>query len=130
MEKLIIEPTKKTPGVDLSYGVLLFQGRSIIANTKDFYEPIFSWVCKYLENPPEVTAVTIKLEYIDAPSVQSLLQILKLLKEVETRELRFTVKWYYEYGDLELLQLGVILQGRLEMEFDFIEFEPHNYTML
>ena len=126
MKDLIIEPTKKTPGVDLSNGVLLFYGRSIIENTRDFYEPIFAWVCEYMENPSEITAVTLKLEYIDAPSVKSLLNMLTLLKEVSNRELVFMVNWYYMYGDLEMLQLGTILQERLEMEFDFNEFEPNN----
>jgi hypothetical protein len=40
------------------------------------------------------------------------------------------VNWYYAYCDLELLQLGTILQERLEMEFDFNEFEPNNARMI
>jgi len=126
----MIEPTKKTPGVDLSNGVLLFYGRSIIDNTRDFYEPIYAWVCEYLEDPSEITVVTLKLEYIDAPSVKSILNLLMLLKEVNNRELLFMVNWYYAYGDLELLQLGTIFQERLEVEFDFNEFEPDNGRML
>jgi hypothetical protein len=126
----MIEPTKKTPGVDLSNGVLLFYGRSIIDNTRDFYEPIYAWVCEYMENPSEITVVTFKLEYIDAPSVKSILNLLMLLKEVGDRDLVFMVNWYYAYGDLELLQLGTILQERLEMEFDFNEFEPNNARMI
>ena len=129
MRDLMIEPTKKTPGVDLSNGVLLFYGRSIIDNTRDFYEPIYAWVCEYLEDPSEITVVTLKLEYIDAPSVKSILNLLMLLKEVNNRELLFMVNWYYAYGDLELLQLGTIFQERLEMEFDFNEFEPDNGRM-
>jgi hypothetical protein len=130
MRDLIIEPTKKTPGVDLSNGVLLFYGRSMIDQTRDFYEPIYAWVCEYLENPSEITAVTLKLEYIDAASVKSILNLLMLLKGVESRDLVFMVNWYYMYGDLEMLQLGSILQERLEMEFDFNEFEPHNTRLL
>ncbi len=126
MRDLIIEPTKKTPGVDFSNGVLLFYGRSIIKNTRDFYEPIYAWVCEYMENPSEITVVTLKLEYIDAPSVKSILNLLVLLKEVNNRDLLFMVNWYYAYGDLEMLQLGTIFQERLEMEFDFNEFEPNN----
>jgi len=126
MDDLYIEPTKKTPGVDLSNGVLAFTGRSMIENTRDFYEPIYTWVCKYLEAPAEITVVTMKLEYIDAASVTSLMNLLILLKGVEERGLVFMVNWYYSYGDLEMLQLGAIIQDRLEMEFDFTEFEPSN----
>lgn len=126
MEDLYIEPTKKTPGVDLSNGVLEFTGRSMIENTRNFYEPIYTWVCNYLENPSEITVVSMKLEYIDAASVTSLMNLLILLKGVEERGLVFMVNWYYSYGDLEMLQLGAIIQDRLEMEFDFTEFEPSN----
>lgn len=126
MDDLYIEATKKTPGVDLSNGVLEFTGRSMIENTRDFYEPIFTWTCEYLEDPAEVTVVSMKLEYIDAPSVNSLMALLQLLKGVEERGMVFMVNWYYSYGDLEMLQLGAIIQDRLEMEFDFTEFEPTN----
>jgi hypothetical protein len=126
MDDLYIEATKKTPGVDLSNGVLEFTGRSMIEKTRDFYEPIFTWTCKYLEDPAEVTVVSMKLEYIDAPSVNSLMALLQLLKGVEERGMVFMVNWYYSYGDLEMLQLGAIIQDRLEMEFDFTEFEPTN----
>jgi len=126
MDDLYIEATKKTPGVDLSNGVLEFTGRSMIENTRDFYEPIYAWTCKYLEDPAEITVVSMKLEYIDAASVKSLMNLLQLLKGVEERELVFMVNWYYSYGDLEMLQLGAIIQDRLEMEFDFTEFEPTN----
>ena len=126
MDDLYIEATKKTPGVDLSNGVLEFTGRSMIDNTRDFYEPIYTWSCKYLEDPAEVTVVSMKLEYIDASSVKSLMNLLQLLKGVEERGMVFMVNWYYRYGDLEMLQLGAIIQDRLEMEFDFTEFEPTN----
>ncbi len=124
MEDLIIEKTRKTPGVNLTPGALLFYGRSIIDNTRDFYQPVYDWICKYLENPANETEVIMKLEYIDAPSVNTLMNLLKIINEIRERGLIFKVKWFYEYGDLEMLQLGSILQSRLEIEFDFHEFEP------
>jgi len=126
MEDLIIQATKKTPGVDLSNGVMVFNGCSIIKDTASFYDPIFAWVRKYMESPSDPTVFTVKLEYIDAASVQAMLEILQILKDLEKQHIVFMVNWYYEYGDLEMLQLGVILQDRLEMEFDFNEFEPGN----
>ena len=126
MDDLIIEPTKKTPGVDLSNGVLEFTGRSMIENTRDFYEPIYAWVWEHVEGPAPITVITRKLEYIDAPSINSIMKLMELLKGVEERGLVFMVNWYYHYGDLEMLQLGAIIQDRLEMEFDFTEFEPTN----
>ncbi|MDT8402551.1 MAG: SiaC family regulatory phosphoprotein [Bacteroidales bacterium] len=126
MNDLIIAPSEKTPGVDLSQGILFFHGRSIINNTKSFFEPIFAWVRHYLKNPAELTAVTIKLEYIDSPSLQALFQLLQQLKELGQNGHVLLVNWYYIYGDLEMLELGHMVQERLEIEFDFYEFQPEH----
>lgn len=127
MNDLIIQPGIKTPGVDLSYGILLFHGRSIIPEPKDFFEPVIAWIKNYIENPAEITAITIKLEYIDSKSTQALLHILELLKQVESKGLVLMVNWYYSYGDVEMLQLGELVQGRIELEFSFNEFEPESF---
>jgi len=123
MNDLIIQPGIKTPGVDLSYGILLFHGRSIVPEPKDFFEPVIAWIKSYIENPAEITAITIKLEYIDSKSTQALLHILELLKQVESKGLVLMVNWYYSFGDVEMLQLGELVQGRIELEFSFNEFE-------
>jgi len=129
MDNLVIKPTKKTPGVEFTGGNLLFYGRSIIDESLNFYDPVFDWIRKYIEKPCDKTDVAIKLEYIDANSVKLIFELLKILKAVVEKGVSYHIKWYYEYGDLEMLQLGVILQGRLSMEFEFNEFEPTNSRM-
>lgn len=124
MEDLTIEKTRKTPGVQLTAGSLLFYGRSIIDNTRHFYSPVYEWICKYMEDPAYSTEVTMKLEYIDASSVKSILNLLEVLKSVNEKGFELKVYWFYAYGDLEMLQLGSILQGRLDIDFEYNEFEP------
>ncbi len=126
MNDLIIEPKDKSPGIDLSNGILLFHGRSIINDPKVFYDPVISWVKKYLGSPAEITVVTIKLEYIDSPSSIILFQIFKMLEKIKKTDMILMINWYYAYGDIEMLELGEIMQGRLEVEFDFYEFGPND----
>lgn len=123
MNDLIILPSDKTPGVDFSTGILTLRGCSIVSDPKAFFDPLHAWTKKYIKNPPEITSVNIQLDYIDTPSTHALFSILTLLKKLEEKDLAVLVNWYYEYGDLEMLELGEVIQGRLEMEFTYIEHE-------
>ncbi len=82
MNDLIIKPTDKSLAVDISYGILNFTGRSILTDPKIFFDPINTWVDKYMKNPAEETVMNIKLEYIDTASTQSLYQILRQLNSL------------------------------------------------
>lgn len=123
MADLIIPPSEKTPGIDCSYGIISLSGRSISANSTSPFDAVLPWVKTYLRDPAEETVVSVKFEYIDALSAQSLLNIIKQLKKVESKGFVVLVNWYYEYGDLEMLELGELIQTRLDMEFDFIEMD-------
>jgi len=124
MNDLIIEPRDKTPGIDFSYGILLFHGRSLVEEPKAFFEPVFAWVKKYIKQPAATTVISIKLEYIDSKSTHALFEIFKLMECILKKEAVLMINWYYAYGDIEMLELGEIIQGRLETEFEFNEFRP------
>jgi len=126
IEDLIIIPTEKTPGIDLSYGILLFHGRSIIKDTKTFFDPVHAWIKKYLKDPAELTSLTIKLEYIDSQSAQALFQIITQLQSLTNKDLVLLINWFYAYGDLEMLELGEVIQGRLGVAMTYNEFMPED----
>ena len=120
MDDLIIRPTDKSMAVDISYGILNFTGRSILTDPKVFFDPISSWVSKYLKNPADETVVNIKLEYIDTSSTQSLYQMLRQLNSVRKKGLVFMVNWYIEEDDPEMKELGELIEQRLGVEFHYI----------
>lgn len=120
MDDLIIRPTDKSMAVDISYGILNFTGRSILTDPKIFFDPINSWVGKYLKNPADETVVNIKLEYIDTSSTQSLYQMLRQLNSVRKKGLVFMVNWYIEEDDPEMKELGELIEQRLGVEFHYI----------
>ena len=53
MKNLFIEPTAKTPQIDLNHptGELILSGRSIPENAAIIYEDILKWVTEYIKNP-------------------------------------------------------------------------------
>lgn len=122
MNDLIIKPTDKSLAVDISYGILNFTGRSILTDPKVFFEPINNWVVKYLRNPADETVVTIKLEYIDTASTQSLYQILRQLNAVRKKGQVFMVNWYVEEEDPEMKELGEMIEQRLGIEFQYMDY--------
>ncbi len=122
MDDLIINPTDKSLAVDISYGIMNFTGRSILTDPKIFFEPINTWVGKYLRNPAEETVVNIKLEYIDTASTQSLYQILRQLNGVRKKGLVFMVNWHIEDEDPEMKELGEMIEQRLGVEFQYIPY--------
>lgn len=122
MDDLIIKPTDKSLAVDISYGIMNFTGRSILTDPKIFFEPINTWVGKYLRNPAEETVVNIKLEYIDTASTQSLYQILRQLNGVRKKGLVFMVHWHIEDEDPEMKELGEMIEQRLGVEFQYLTY--------
>ncbi len=120
MDDLIIKATDKSMAVDISYGILSFTGRSILTDPKIFFDPINTWVGKYLREPAEETVVNIKLEYIDTSSTQSLYQMLRQLNSVRKKGLVFMVNWYIEEDDPEMKELGELIEQRLGVEFHYI----------
>lgn len=120
MDDLIIRATDKSMAVDISYGILSFTGRSILTDPKIFFDPINTWLGKYLKEPADETVVNIKLEYIDTSSTQSLYQMLRQLNSVRKKGLVFMVNWYIEEDDPEMKELGELIEQRLGVEFHYI----------
>jgi len=122
MDDLIIKPTDKSLAVDISYGIFNFTGRSILTDPKLFFEPINNWVNRYLKQPAEETVVNVKLDYIDTASTQSLYQILRQLNTVRKKGLVMMVNWYIEDEDPEMKELGEMVEQRLGLEFNYIQY--------
>ena len=123
MENISIEPTKKSLEVECSPGYFKLSGNSILSDPRKFFQPIVEWVENYIKNPVDKTTVDLKLEYVDTASVQSVFDIVRMFKPLQDREKEVTVNFYFEFDDPELLELGEIMEGRLGIKFNFIEYQ-------
>ena len=123
MENVKIEPTKKSLEVECSPGYFKLSGNSILSDPRKFFKPIVEWVESYLQDPEDVTTVDLKLEYVDTASVQSVFDIMRMFKVLQEQKKELVVNFYFEFDDPELLELGEIMEGRLGIKFNFIEYQ-------
>ena len=123
MENITIEPTKKSLEVECSPGYFKLSGNSILSDPRKFFKPIVEWVESYLKEPEEVTTVDLKLEYVDTASVQSVFDVMRMFKVLQEQKRELVVNFYFEFDDPELLELGEIMEGRLGIKFNFIEYQ-------
>ncbi|MDY6800366.1 MAG: DUF1987 domain-containing protein [Bacteroidota bacterium] len=120
MKDLIIKETEKTPSVALSTnGVLKIEGRSIPEDAAKFFKPILDWTKEFTTGE---IRVDIKLEYFNTSSSKFILEMLRLL-ENNPENKNILVNWFYEEGDLDVLESGQYFESIIGIPFKYIEYE-------
>ena len=122
MNDLIIEEKKDNLGITCSTGKISMSGNSLLPNAQKFFQPVDEWVDEYVKSPAPKTEVTLKFNYVDTASVQAIFNVLKKFREIPDFEENVTVNWHFEFDDPEMLEIGEIMEGRLKLKFNFIEF--------
>lgn len=121
MEKLNFPGTRHTPEVKLAEGRITFTGRSVPSDPELFFKPILEWIEIYCSENLEHTRIELKFEYINTASTKWIFNILKLLGEHEKAGEKLDIAWYYEQGDDDMFDLGMIFQSLVPSEFKFVE---------
>ncbi len=123
MKDLSINKTAKTLEVNCIPGKLDLIGCSITNDPRVFFTPIKNWVRDYIRKPEKLTEVNLKFDYIDTASVKYVFEILNDMKEVNLKkDYSVIVNWYFDYDDPEILELGEIIQSKIGIPFNFIEY--------
>ncbi len=123
MNDLIINPTTKTPEVNLRYvdGVIELKGISIPEDSKKFYDKVVLWLDNYVENPQDETRVVIGLEYFNTSTSRILLNLFVRLNELhKSGKSNVSTKWLYEEGDVDMLEVGQDYQRLVELPIALI----------
>ena len=120
MKDLIIKETEKTPSVALSSnGILKIEGRSIPEDAAKFFKPLLDWTKEFIANE---IRIDIKLEYFNTSSSKFILEMLRLLENNPENE-NILVNWFYEEGDLDVLESGQYFESIIGIPFKYIEYE-------
>jgi hypothetical protein len=98
------------------------KGCSIISDPKVFFKPVQNWIITYLKEPSDVTILNMKIDYVDSASTKFLFEILKSLEKLNNKSRTISLNWYYDINDPEILELGEVLGGRINIPFNFIQF--------
>jgi len=122
-ERLKIKQTKKTPGVELENGKIVFDGRSIPEDSSRFYKPIYDWIKEYTEEEITATRVDFNFEYINTSSTKWVYAVLKEIGLKRNLAEKFEINWFYEEGDEDMKDLGYILKSLVMCPFTLIKTE-------
>jgi SiaC family regulatory phosphoprotein len=120
---LIIDQTKKTPGIKLESGRIVITGRSISENPGEFYRPIHEWMIRYVADGARTTDVQLAFEFINTTSIKWIYAILKEMNRIPDLNQHVRISWYYEVGDEDMLDLGFILRSLVSCPFKIVEVD-------
>jgi hypothetical protein len=127
-EKLVYEPSKRTPWIILEPGKIFLMGRSIPENPGDFYRPIFDWISLYSKDYTKKTKIDMGFEYINTSSTKWVFTILKELAEMKDHRINMSITWYYEHGDEDISELGYIIRSLVDCPFNIIEVADMSHS--
>jgi len=120
LEKKILS-TKNTPEINLNPdGIIKITGRSMNGSENDFAGQIEDWVDEYLNNPAEHTCVEIYLEYFNEINLKIYYTLLRKIETINKKNKKYTINWYYEEGDEDILEKGEKISIALNIPFNFI----------
>ena len=124
MQELKIAPSKNTPEVYMSpQGIIKIKGRSIYENTEVFFAPVETWINEYIVNPAQLTTIDLNFEYCNSSSAKALINMLKQIKNVKSKNKSFVINWYYEDGDDDILERGEYFAAILGVPMNFIKLQ-------
>ena len=84
-------------------GICEIAGESYLEDTVAFYQDIFDWLVRYIQTEKPIT-FNFNLSYFNTNSSRSILSILKMLKSYEESGGKVQVNWYYQDGDVDMLE--------------------------
>ncbi len=136
MEKLIVEPAGRTPGIRFSpdENVFYIRGTSSPEDARLLYSPVIEWINKFVAeilnggfktfNHDNPLRFQIDLSYFNSSSAKFLFDILTELKKLPLAGFPVIIEWFYEEEDTDMKEAGVDFSNLLEIEFTFTIKHP------
>ena len=123
MNTLYIKKTEDTPLIhfDPETGRLKIKGNSIPENIYIFYDPILTWLDKYMENPNKETKFIFQMKMISSSSSKVFFDILNkidVLNENTNSEVKVT--WLYSIYDDEIREIGIDYRDSMNVPFEIV----------
>ena len=116
------DPHGKTPLIDFkANGELTLEGRSILENVFEHYQPALDWINGLNETCPKEIKLTVKLEYFNTRSSKMILSILRGLESIHLRgKSKISVTWLYGEDDRDMFEAGNDYQSVVKLPFNLV----------
>lgn len=125
MENFQIEGENYIPTVNFNTetSVLEISGESYHEYTIEFFQPIFEWLNKYLEQEGRTIVFNFRMTYFNTSSSRRFLEIFDLLEDYnKNKNGNVTVNWYYEKDDVDMLESGEEYAEDVDLGFNLIAY--------
>lgn len=114
-----------TPAIEFNpkKSVFCISGRSLPANSFDFYSPIFENVMEYVKIPGNKIKFEFKMDFINSSSARIFQELFYELEQLCKKGAVVEVNWFYRFGDEDMKELGDDLRQDTNFPFAFIAYE-------
>ena len=126
MENLFIEGEEERPTVDFNAetGILEIRDSSYPEYTNEIYNPVMEWLEEYLTEEGKTLVFNFKLDYFNTSTSFRFQQVINSLNDYHlNKNGDVTVNWYYEDGDIDMLENGEDYAKDAKMPFNLIAYE-------
>ncbi len=123
MNTFYIKQTEDTPLIhfDPETGRFEIKGNSIPENIYLFYDPVLTWLDKYIENPNKKTEFIFQMKMISSSSSKiffDLFNKIDALNENTNSEVKVT--WLYSIYDDEIREIGIDYRDSMNVSFEIV----------
>ncbi|WP_291726666.1 DUF1987 domain-containing protein [Bernardetia sp.] len=125
MENFQIEGENYIPTVNFNAetGELEISGESYHEYTIEFFQPIFEWLNKYLEEEGRTIVFNFRMTYFNTSSSRRFLEIFDLIEDYsKNKNGNVTVNWYYEKDDVDMLESGEEYAEDVDLSFNLLSY--------
>ncbi|NBV12615.1 MAG: DUF1987 domain-containing protein [Sphingobacteriia bacterium] len=127
MEKFYLTGTDISPEISLEQnGNLILKGTSIPENSEEVYRPVLAWLRNYASHPSPITTLEVQLDYFNTSSSKFLLEILRIIKQIQDSNKTVSIKWYYYSDDPDMMESGQDFMDILELNMEMIAIPEDN----
>jgi hypothetical protein len=124
-----IDGTKTTPGVHFRSGKISITGRSILADSRLFYQPLCDLLEDYSRRNGKFTQIDLTFEYLNCSSTRCIAEMLKVLEKLYIGGNIFNINWYYPGDDESMRDMGQIMKSLTSIPFNIIEISNGNHSL-
>jgi hypothetical protein len=125
MDSIIRNNTQKSPKIefDAIAGKIEIKGRSILSDSKEFYEPLIVWLDEYSRKPKDITKVNFQFEYFNASSAKYIFRIFMKLELIAKAGSKVHISWLHKKDDEDMIDAAEDIQAITNLSINLIEIE-------
>ena len=104
-------------------GRLCISGESYHEYAVEFFQPVFDWLQRFIEEKPErKLTVSFKMSYYNTSTSRRFVDMMRILEEHHQRGGNVTVEWHYEADDFDMSESGKEFAQSVSFEFKFFAY--------